>query len=775
MLQKSVYLLLTIFFYNFSSAQECTIKLSGYIIDEHDKTALDFANIYILETKATTIADEKGYYEFSNLCPGKYSIIIEHIGCETDTVQIVLSKNTARNFYLEHHTEELGEIITTATKEHNENTQTTSYINDKVLKKLEGKNLAAILSGVAGVNQLKTGTTISKPIIHGLYGDRIAVITNGVKLETQDWGIEHSPEIDPFAANSIQIIKGVGSVEYGTDALGGMVIIEPPVLQKKEHLKVNLSLIGQTNGRGITTSARIQQGFKNQLAYFLQGTYKRLGDQQAARYNLSNTGLQEGNLTAGFGLLKKGWDVNAYYSMFNQQIGILKSVQVGNITDLQTAIERDTPLIVEPFTYKISNPRQKVTHHVAKLNVIRFFENDNHIDLTYSVQLNNRKEFDLRRGGRSEIPVLNMKLLSNTILAGYHRYNYFEKRGIKLEGKSGINFIAKQNSNDAETGIRPLIPNYYQYSLGVFDIEKLFVRDFIFETGIRYEYTRFQALKFDRNNNLIKPKFNFHTYAINSGISWADKHEYIQLQTNLSVSSRFPNESELFSEGLHQGIAVLEFGNLNLKPETGIKWVNTIIGKYRQYFRAELSVYISKIYNYIYLSTLPEPVLTIRGAYPAFDYQQTNARLIGLDATITSDPVTWLTLSFRSSIVRGKNINTKDNIIYMPSDRINAGFEVHHDFKRVKNVHLGLEVQQTFKQVRTPKLITDFKAAPEAYTLINAETGFDLPITPKHQISFSIAGENITNRSYRDYLNRFRYFSDELGWNLIFRLKYSFT
>jgi iron complex outermembrane receptor protein len=69
---------------------------------------------------------------------------------------------------------------------------------------MEGKDLGSILSSISGVNQLKTGTTISKPIIHGLYGDRISIVSNGVKLETQDWGTDHAPEIDPFAANSMK-------------------------------------------------------------------------------------------------------------------------------------------------------------------------------------------------------------------------------------------------------------------------------------------------------------------------------------------------------------------------------------------------------------------------------------------------------------------------------------------------------------------------------------------------------------------------------------------
>ena len=755
------------------SAQNCDILLKGNVLDEHDKSALDYSTIYIEELKIGVTADALGNYEFKNLCAGKYTFIISHLGCTPDTVFLNISKSGVKNFYLEHHAEELAEIISTATTTEINNAQTINILDKKSLEKLEGKDLGSILSSISGVTQLKTGANISKPIIHGLYGDRIAIVNNGVKLETQNWGTEHAPEIDPFTSATIKVIKGAGSLAYGTDATSGMIILEPPTLKKHKNINASLSLVAQTNGRGVTTSARIEQGFKKQVAYFLQGTFKRIGDLKTPRYLLSNTGVQEGNFSAGFGVLKKGWDITANYSLFNQEIGILRSAHIGNLTDLQNAIASETPLIINPFTHTILNPKQKIAHHLAKVHIVKYFKNENKLDLTYSFQFNNRKEFDIRRGGRSEIPALDMRLFANTILASYLRNKSFNKA--THEGKSGFNFVTKHNANNAETGVRPLIPDYYQYSIGVYNMEKFTIKDLIIEFGARYDYTRFNAFKFDRNNVLQKPSYNFHTYAFSAGASWKNKTEVVQLQSNISYSSRFPNANELFSEGLHHGIASLEFGNENLKPERGVKWINTINTNYKKFIQAEVSFYISKMNDFIYLAPLPEPVLTIRGAFPAFQYYQTNARLLGLDATLKSEPTAFLSLLFRSSIIRGKNTSANDFLIFMPADRIFTGFDVHHDFKKIKYVHFGMQVQHVLKQKRTPVLITDFKEAPNAYTILNAEAGFEYTVHEKHKVIFSITGENITNTTYRDYLNRFRYFADEIGWNLTFRLKYNFS
>lgn len=775
MLHKTVAVFLICLIWTNVHAQTCTLKISGKIIDEHDKSVLDYANLYILELQLGTAADDKGSYAFSNICPGTYTFIIDHIGCASDTVTVSISQSITKNFYLEHHAEELAEIVATANRNKNETTQSTTVLDTKTLLKLEGKDLGSILATISGVNQLKTGSTISKPVIHGLSGDRISIISNGVKLESQNWGTEHAPEIDPLASSTITVIKGVGSLEYGTDAMGGMILMEPPVLQKNQHLKTGFSLAGQTNGRGITVSAKIEQGFKKQTAFFVQGSFKRQGDGQTPHYNLTNTGLQEGNFSAGIGVLKKNWDINAYYSLFHQDLGILRSSHIGNITDLENAIASDTPLIVKPFSYNIENPKQAVNHHLAKMNIMRFFSNQSLLSVTYSIQINQRKEFDIRRGGRSEIPALDMQLWTHHLLAAYSRNKRIGTKDISIEGKSGFDFITKHNFNNSATGIRPLIPDYYQYGIGIFDIEKIRLENFCIELGGRYDYTRFLALRFDKNNILQKPAYNFHTYAFTLGGSWKNTSDNIRLQNNLSFSSRFPNASELYSEGLHHGIAVLEFGNAAMKPEKGIKWITTVGAGYQKYIQAEATFYLSKIDDFIYLAPLPKPVITIRGAFPAFQYYQTDARLLGLDVTISSEPLSYLSLTMKSSIVRGKNTGTHDHLIYMPSDRISAGFDLHHDFKKIQHVHAGMTVLHTFKQKNTPLLIADYKPSPNGYTVLNADAGFDYAIHEHHTLSFSIAAENITNTAYRDYMNRFRYYADEPGWNLIFRLRYSFS
>ena len=87
-------------------------------------------------------------------------------------------------------------------------------------------SLSQNLTNIAGISTLKTGSNIEKPIIHGLYGSRIAIIQQNSKLEDQQWGNEHAPNIDVLMFDKIEVVKGAASVRYGAKAIGGAVLLE---------------------------------------------------------------------------------------------------------------------------------------------------------------------------------------------------------------------------------------------------------------------------------------------------------------------------------------------------------------------------------------------------------------------------------------------------------------------------------------------------------------------------------------------------------------------
>src|SRR6201996_3633207 len=127
------------------------------------------------------------------------------------------------------------------------NVVVSDSIGGKALEEIRGLSLGESLKSVAGVNSLQTGPSISKPVIHGVYSNRILILNNGVRQEGQNWGNDHAPEIDPFIATKITVIKGAASIRYGSDALGGVVLLDPKEMRKDPGVGGEVNLVGMTN------------------------------------------------------------------------------------------------------------------------------------------------------------------------------------------------------------------------------------------------------------------------------------------------------------------------------------------------------------------------------------------------------------------------------------------------------------------------------------------------------------------------------------------------
>ena len=85
----------------FAQTTVCNFTLSGKVIDEHDKTPLMFATVYIKELERGSVSDDKGNYTIENLCKRTYTIIVSHLGCDPVTETITLTKSEKHHFYPE--------------------------------------------------------------------------------------------------------------------------------------------------------------------------------------------------------------------------------------------------------------------------------------------------------------------------------------------------------------------------------------------------------------------------------------------------------------------------------------------------------------------------------------------------------------------------------------------------------------------------------------------------------------------------------------------------
>jgi len=722
--------------------------------------------------KTGTIADENGAFIISDLCAGTYTVVCTRVGCDHQEHQIHLAEDTVFNIFLEEHAVQIEEVVVVTQRIAPVETQATELLSGVELESGKGLNLGESLSRLPGVTTLNTGATIAKPVIQGLHSNRVLILNNGVRLEGQQWGLEHAPEVDPFLAEKVKVIKGAGSLRYGADAMGGVILVEPAPLPGKAGIGGVLNLQGFSNGGTGVASAAVEGKLpgKIPLSGRLQGTLKRGGNLRTPNYFLSNSGILERNFSWTLGIDEKDWSTEVFYSNFYSEIGILADAHIGNLTDLRNAIERGRPLDDGAFTYELGRPLQRVLHELVKAKGSLRTGEAGHLHLQYARQFNRRQEFDAHRPfgdlpEGTQDPDIEFEITT-------HRADVYWEHHPLGNWRGSIGASAQSQINTTDRGA--LIPNYESRSAGAYIIErwKSYPFPLEFEAGLRFDHQWMDVGR--QGTDTLDRQLSFNSLSGTAGAIYRFPR-LLRLRLNFGTAWRPPHVNELFSEGVHHGSASYEKGNPELTPERAFNTSLTAEFNNEKKLSATLTLYYNRIQNFIFAEPQEQPVLTIRGAFPAFEYKQADARIMGLDWSLDYEFVNQLHLESRGALLRSWNRRTEDYLIFMPPDRFQTGlryeFRARDGAEEVPFVRLTMV--NTLEQTRAPENI-DYAPPPPGYTRFDLEAGATF-VWGKQPFDVGVGVRNLFNVSYREYLNRFRYFVDEPGRNVSLRLRVPFN
>ena len=781
------------------NAQNCNNVFDGRVLDLHDNSPLSGAAISIGGVYES-ITDNNGFFTINNLCNQNYTFEISHPLCDRKEFDVDISNNKEKIFRLEHHIKELNEIILYGDSfEKKSKTIIENIISTETLKDYASETFGDALTSLSGVSSFNTGNSIVKPVINGLHSNRVEIINNGVRMEDQQWGVEHAPNIDINSLDKITIIKGAGALQYAGSALGGIIIGESAKVSLQDSLYGNTAIIGASNGRGSLLRSKLTQTHANGLYYRLNASLKRFGDYSAPNYIMRNTGVNQKNLSLKLGLNRVNFGFEFLYSFFNNEIGILRSSHVHTPQDQVRAINSDFPLFTGDFKYEIEAPKQDVKHQIIRLKAFKKTENFGEFSIQYDFQRNNRFEYDIRRGDDKFKPSTDLELETHTFSIDLKSEI---KERIKL--KVGLTGRYQKNFPDPVTGVRRIIPDYKKYDFGIYAISDYRINEkWLIESGIRFDHTLMDVYKFYRTSfwvsrnydqlfpelvirevnsqTLINTKLNYNNISVTFGAK-NNSNNYTSF-LNYSVASRAPNPSELFSEGLHHSAARIELGDLRFKSEIGHKLAYTL-QRNEETFTISINPYYNLINDFLILE--PSSVQTsIRGTYQVWTYRQTNANLFGLDIDATIALSKKISYNHKSSIVKSYDRILKIPLINMPP--VNTQNEIIYENRNFKNFKIKLTSNYVFRQNEYPdnnfKVFiptsqsyetVDISSPPDHYHLINFNSSIDLKNKNSKRLSLSLKINNLLNNSYRNYLNRMRYYSHELGRNIIIGLNYNF-
>ena len=683
-----------------------------------------------------------------------------------------------------------GEIVVHCSNPDHEDTRARTTIDEETLERTAGDDLATTVSQVAGVRMAGGTTDAAKPIIRGQHERRLLVLNDGVRHESQKWGADHATEIDPFSAGSISVIRGAAGARYGPDAIGGVILVEPPPMRTDPGVVGKLLTSYNTNGRRPYGALRLDAGTESGVSARVEGNAAVGATLSTPDYLLGNTASKTWNLG---GALAHEWEtgsIRASWHHHDFMAGVFYGVNHGTPDDLLAQFDAEQPVTADLWssTHEIGRPYQEVTHDVGILKTD--VEGDwGSIETIYAFQINLRKEFEQVRQDITG-PQFDFTLRTHSIDALYHHPTVSYAVG-DLEGGVGIQGSFQENVYQGLS----LIPNFRSFSGGLFAYERLSLERVDLEAGARADtLTRAAYLRdndydahvrrgtldtstCEERSQTARCPADYTAASFSVGTLVHVIPERVDLKIDLSTASRFPNVDELYMLGSAPTFPVYANGHPNLGNET--VWNSSLTAGLRtQAIEAEASAFGQRVEDYIYfapeLNDKGEPRfdVTIRGTWPSWGYQPIDATFYGMDGSVNLGPHAPVGLKAVGGLVRAENQDTGDQLIGTPADHVQLALIGRiPPMGAVQKVDLHISADVVASQSRVNRR-HDFAPPPPGYTLLGA--GIDTEIGRRQPVRVGVDARNLLNTPYREYTSLLRYYADQPGRDVRVRIGMDF-
>jgi iron complex outermembrane receptor protein len=720
--------------------------LSGIIVDRDTGTRLPFVNIYIPELETGTSSNENGEFQLKNIPNGRYQITYSYLGYETKSESITFPYSEQLIINLVTSAIEMDAVIlsTPFHKLQSENVMKVDFEKVSDLKDIGAVTLTDGIDNIAGVESITTGLSVGKPVIRGLSSNRVLVYAQGVRLENQQFGAEHGLGLNDSGVESIEVIKGPASLLYGSDALGGVLYLNPERFASYNTNSANFNANYFSNTLGYSVNAGYKES-GDKFKFLFRGAFTEHSDYDAPDYRVTNTRFKEADFKAGLGYQVTHFKTEFRYNITQSNLGIPEGIGEQSTNKM--------PLL----------PNQEITNHIFSSKSTVFFNNSS-LEINLGYIYNNRQEYEEEHDHNhddeteevheghddeheSEEAALNMKLKTFNYDLKYHLPDFG-----KFETIVGVQGMNQVNANYGE---EILIPDATTNDLGVLATSHIHFETLDMQLGARFDY----------RNILINETISKNYTSFNGSIGFKKTlFDFIITRLNLASGFRAPNLSELSSDGVHHGTNQYEIGNLDLVNEQNIQF-DLALEYDSEHFEFFVNGFYNYIYDYIYLAPTGQTIDNV----PVYNYTQDNAKLYGgeIGLHFHPHPLDWLHFESSFETVTGK----QDNGNYLPQIPANSvlnTFRVEFDTKWLNTGYGFVKLRSTFQQNK----VSEFETTSPAYNLLSAGFGGTVSLF-KNDLSISISGTNLTDKRYINHLSRLKPLGiDNMGRNFSIGLSY---
>ena len=731
-------------------------KLSGNITDVNSGEPVFSANVYFPQLEKGSMSDENGDFSINNLPNGTYKLIVSSIGYKTLNLEVELPSENL-NIQLTPSAIEMEEVIV-STPFHqlqSENVMKVERESVSELNKQGAINLSDGITQIAGVESITTGLGIGKPVIRGLSSNRVLVYTQGIRLENQQYGDEHGLGISAMGIGSVEVIKGPASLLYGSDAMGGVLYLNPERYASSGETNAALETDYFSNTLGYQASLMAKTSGEK-LKFIARGSYATHSDyEDGDGTRVTNTRFNEKDIKTGIGFQDKNYKADLRYNFNRSEIGIPEEIGVQS---------RDK----EPML-----PFQKIDNHILSLDNTFYFVNSS-LDAKLGYQFNNRKEFEEHHheeehheedeehheegeedheeegehheeeeqlGEASEEPALEMHL---------ETFNYNIKYNLPKIGKfetiAGIQGMYQTNRNFGE---EILIPDAETLDFGVFATTHYHLESWDFQGGLRFDTRNLETEAFTAENADVIEGVDRSFNSINAalGAKYHFNQKFIA-RLNLASGFRAPNLSELTSNGDHNGANRYEIGNPDLNNEQNFQ-VDLALEWRNEHFEAFVNAFTNNINDYIFIN----PTNEIIEEEPVFRYEQANANLYGgeVGIHIHPHPLDWLHLESSFEAVTGK-LDEGGYLPLIPANSLTNTLRIEFEGgKTFTEKYTFVRLKSVFDQNNPGR----FETETDGYNLLGAGIGTVIKLD-QVQLDLNLSGTNLLNKTYISHLSRLK-------------------
>lgn len=494
----------------------------------------------------------------------------------------------------------LEEIVVTASALRgttDELSEAVSVLAGEALDEAKGTTLGETISGLPGVQSSNFGPGVGRPIIRGLEGARVAVLSGG--LSSQDVSTvsqDHAPAVEAFLADQIEVLRGPATLLYGSGAIGGVVNVVDGRIAETAPAS---AFSGRAEARfdsvndGHTGMFRIDGG-SDTFALHADALTRRNDDyqlpergEQANSFVETDTGALGGSLLGEWGFA--GISVSRYEDRYGNpgEPGDAQLGESGVFLDIEQNRAEFKAGINQPFA-GFARARFSAAH--TEYQHAEFEGSEIGTEFV--------KEADELRVELTHEPV-----------AGW-------------EGALGLQAL---DSDFVAIGAEAFVPATASRALGLFILEQKRVGDLQLEFGMRVD---------DVSSDPINaPKRSFSPLSVSFGAIWR-ANEAWDVLLNLDHAERAPAEEELFANGPHIATAAFEIGDRSLSVETSNQ-LELGAHFHSERLEAKAAVYYNRFDDFIFLRDTGAEVGEPDDLLPVRQWSQADARFVGIEGEAT--------------------------------------------------------------------------------------------------------------------------------------------